>query len=255
MNENDERMIRHIARYRVGLRPIFSKLIFDGNESAIGNAIARLTKSERIETHEGLNRYSFYTLSRREVRRLNLSDSRASLFERDTRGQALHRWITSAWFCCMGLKRRKLLTDGEVFEFLGYRETQVSYCAERQEDGTTCIYRLYTPADTGKLPPFLSRVLRDIKDARQRPSDDGTPSISRLLDARLLRIAVIVGNDERAAALSRLFEQSEELRDLRVKILVEKCVTPLTQVGRKENHGRLLQFGDAEPNGISEEAD
>ena len=53
MNENDEKIIRHIARYRVGLRPIFLKLIFDGNESALGNSIARLVKAGRIETRQG----------------------------------------------------------------------------------------------------------------------------------------------------------------------------------------------------------
>ncbi len=257
MNENDERVIRHIARYRVGLRPIFSKLIFDGNESAMGNSIARLTKRERIEIREGLNRYNFYTLTPGEARRLNLPESRATLFDNDTRGQALHRWITSAWFCCLGEQRRKLLTDGEVQEFLGYRDTQVSYCTERQADGSVCIYRLYTPVDTGKLPPFLSRVLRDIKEARQRPSYDAAkPTLAQLIDAQVFRIGVIVGNDERRNALNRLIEQSDDLKELRAKVLVETCVTPLTRLSRKDDQNvRTLQFDDAGPDAVSEEAD
>src|SRR5262245_18315741 len=140
MNPKDEEIIRHIARYHVGLNPVFMRLIFDGDEFACRNSVRRLVNSMRLKAVEGLNRYSYYLLSDKETKRLGLPKDRST-----PKDQSLMRWISVAWFCCMGETRRHALIDRELKEFFGERKFNVPYCIEKS--AAPCIYRIHTPAE------------------------------------------------------------------------------------------------------------
>ena len=196
MEDRDEKILRHIGRYRVSIRAVIEQLFFSGE--SCDHVLQRLSKDGRVQTHRAAipGGLSYYQLSLTEARRLGFPDSRA----RQDKTKLLRRELAVLWFCCMTPNRRKRL-EREEYRYLGSGKGLASpHVAELAADRST-IYRVYLPGPEIRDERFVD-VLRD--DAFLTIQH---PQLSEWADRGTYQIALVVENQDRADKLQRMIEQ------------------------------------------------
>lgn len=158
-NIRDEKILEHLGRYRISLRPILERLFFEGRTS--GNVMQRLLKAGRVHSREGLpNRIRYYQLSASEARKRSVPTGRTEPFA----AQALNVHLGVLWFCCIekpSCHRIEEKTLKGQFE----KPPRGPLCVERSSDGSHRLWHIrVATADTEDTN--LVRALRtDITDA------------------------------------------------------------------------------------------
>ena len=153
MNERDLRILKHIGRYRITLRPILARLYFDNNESAMANVLKRLTgptsrrtrggedpvkASGFIKIHSGLpGNISYYQLTKLGAKQAGVPDDRSEAFGT----QAFNVHLAMLWFCCAHHKQR-FRVSSEEFPSVPSGD----YCLLGEEPKR--LLRVYSPAET-----------------------------------------------------------------------------------------------------------
>jgi hypothetical protein len=144
MEERDEKILRHVGLYYISLRPTLEKLFFNGNKTACGNVITRLTKSKLLVARPRAfpGNLSYYQISESEAKRLNIPEYRAKA----PAGQALPEKLATLWFCCMLGKRRTRIEKNKIEEVFGVQPFSGPHCHEKDEQtGQRRILRIFPP--------------------------------------------------------------------------------------------------------------
>lgn len=224
MSEKDERIIKHIGLYRLSLRVVLTKLFFDGNEDACGNAIQRLLNEERIQFVKGLSGgFSYYRLTGKEAAAQVLQGR-----ERELGDRALPDALSVLWFCCMGKKPRHRLERANIERLLGDQFAKTVHCIEKGSDGEkTRIYRVFTPAPDTKLSYVVgNQITKHLELAMTLPPAAGEQiGPAEMIQTRAYAVAVIVDNKSRREKLDELIDRKGLRKDAR--IIVEIAPTPM----------------------------
>jgi len=161
MEDRDEKILRHIGLYYISLRLTLEHVFFDGNKTACGNVITRLTKQNRIVTRpralpKGL---SYYQLTEAEAKKLGLPEYRAKA----PAGQSLPEKLAILWFCCMNQKKRTRLEKEKVAEIFSGQAFSGHHCYEQNAESKSYrIYRIFPPSADDE---YLTRQVREHIDA------------------------------------------------------------------------------------------
>ena len=110
--ERDERILRHIGRYRVSINAVIERQFFDGG--TWDHVLQRLAKRGRLQTVRDAipGNLNYYHLPRGEARRLGFPDPPAA------QERVLRRHLAILWFCCM-TDRARVRLHPEEHAFLG----------------------------------------------------------------------------------------------------------------------------------------
>jgi hypothetical protein len=217
MNNQDDLILDHIARYTISIRKVIERLFFKG--ASCGNALDRLVDKQLIQrvakALEG--NYSYYQLTTKAARTLNLPLNKAL-----PKGESsLAQNLAALWFACESSLSRKRLTDGELEKLFGIPPGQnVVYVAQNGGEEDTTVFRLFVPSESARVKKGYLQALRksafqDLEDKRLLPwIERGTYSY-----------AILVHNSFRKEELERLIPA---LDFPKLRLHIEIAPTPST---------------------------
>jgi len=203
MLSRDERILKHVALYRVSIRAVIEHLFFDGK--SCDDVINRLVTKEKALTVEKLaNRISYYRLSLTAARTRGVQENRARPQGVQTR--SLRRTLAMLWFCCMEEKIRYRMERNVLTQFFGDSHgLGVPHCWEPTDNNSKLIYRVYTPGPN--TPP--DDVVRTLRVDAERAIAD--PKMARFVLPRLYMFAVLVEHPDRKTVLLEQLKRSTAL--------------------------------------------
>jgi DNA-binding MarR family transcriptional regulator len=216
MEEKDELIIRHIARYTISLRKVIESLYFDGGSAS--SAINRLIRSGLVQRNtQALDgNYSYYQLTKKGCGLLTTPVNKAR--PRDEKGLAQD--IAALWFCCMNELSRKRLSNDELKTLFGApKGGNVIHAAQDASDNDTAVFRLFIPGETTRARPFVASLKKAAHEAI------GDEKLLRWIERGTYRFAVLVHDERKKAELLKTIEK-EEFPELR--ILIDVAPTPST---------------------------
>lgn len=185
-----EKILAHIAAYRVSVREILETHLFGGR--GVGRELWELSSergliaSQQVLSHQR----SYYQLTGRGASLLGLSEHWA----RPLGAQSLIANLSLAWFCCMGKFERRRVEQAALAETLGFEVSGGYHCVEK--DGSRFrVYRVYVP-----LPGTAVRdIMRAVNELVARCRTN--PGAAELVDQRAYGFAVLLETPMRAEAV------------------------------------------------------
>lgn len=199
MEERDLRILKHVGLYRISLRPVLERALFDGR--SCGNVMHRLIDSGYIQFRKGLpGNYNYYQLSAAGAGVLGLPRSRADVFG----PQALHAHLGILWFCFMDKMRRYRLEDERMEQLLGPKAPPGDHCLE--EGTPPRIFHVYAPGPATKLRNVVRQVVARIGRIRAHEKTRDW------LRARSYAFLVLVETEERSRALKKILNDARDDR-------------------------------------------
>jgi hypothetical protein len=185
-----EKILSHLAAYRVSVREIMEAHLFDG-KSVTRELWELSTKRGLVAVNRALgNRRSYYQLTGRGTSMLGLSEQWA----RPLGAQSLISNLSLAWFCCMGKHERRRIRRDALAERLGCNVPGGYHCVEKDGDGYR-VYRVYVPMP-GTQPREILRAAGDLV-RRCRT----TPGLEELIEERAFGVAILLETPKRASAI------------------------------------------------------
>lgn len=227
MEERDEQILTHVARYTISLRKVIETLFFDGMSA--NNKINRLVKENLLQrssqAFEG--NYTYYQLTKKGCGVLGMAPNKAR--PKDERGLAQD--LGALWFACMGEVSRKRLSNEELRTLFGApKGGNVIHVAQAGADDETVVFRLFIPGETTRAKPFIATVKKAAHEAI------GDEKLLRWIERGSYRFAVLV-HDERKKAEVRKGIEEEEFPDVRIHLDVVPTPTTLRQFISPEKEG------------------
>jgi hypothetical protein len=207
MTERDEKILKHIGKYGLSIRPVIEKLFLDG--ATCDHVVNRLVKEKRIVSAAGIpGGLCYYRLSLSEARARCVPEHRA----RPKKGAALRQALQVLWFCCMSDKNRNRLERKKVGEMFGNGNgSGKPHCAEVDAEHSI-VYRVYAPGPNSRDDYLLKCIRSDYERGIERPELRGW------MEARSFAFAVLVETTARKERLKRLISKTGPYA---VRILVE----------------------------------
>lgn len=205
----DLAVLRHVARYRIGLHEVLSQCFFDGKDP--GRVVGLLAKdtSQRpalLQRHsrELKNNLSYVTLTPAGAARVGVSAKRAA---NSFGGAALDKVIQLAVFCCLGSHRRHRLERQELVRALGDTATPPDnvFHVATNELSYPAILRAVFAASSDRRQ--LDRLRRHVDEARKNQA------IRPYLEAGDYGFAVLVPWADKVDALRELIDSSSLAKD------------------------------------------
>lgn len=195
MLSRDERILKHVALYRISIRAVIEHLYFEGR--SCDDVINRLASKERLLTVSKLpNRVSYYRLSLSAARARGVQENRA--LTKGVQTRSLRRALAMLWFCCMGERQRHRIERNILTQMLGRAPgLGIPHCWELLDQETKLVYRVYTPGPN--TPP--DDVVRMLQIDGEKAIAD--PKLAPLVIARRYVFAVLVENADRKITLSK----------------------------------------------------
>jgi hypothetical protein len=208
MQDRDDRILKHVALYRISIRAVIEHLFFDGK--SCDDVINRLVKDNMLTVEKLPNRISYYRLSLNAARTRGVQENRARPTGVQTR--ALRRTLAMLWFCCMGTNLRHRIERNMLTKFFGDAHgLGVPHCWEGTPTGKL-IHRVYTPGPN--TPP--DDVVRTLRVDSDRAITHRL--VSRFILQRSYCFAVLVEHPGRKAVL---LEQLARSSPLAVPVTIE----------------------------------
>ena len=204
MEPRDERILKHIALYRISIRAVIEHLFFEGK--SCDDVINRLASKEKMLNIFKLpNRVSYYRLSLTAARSRGVQENRASTNGVQTR--SIRRALAMLWFCCMGERLRYRIERNTLAQLFGRAQGMgIPHCWEPIDEIKRLIYRVYTPGPNTP-PDDTVRTLR--LDAERAIADR---KLAPLVVARRYVFAVLVENVDRRMTLSKQLNNAGPLQ-------------------------------------------
>ena len=120
---SQERILRHIARYALSLRPVLDGLFYDGRTNGCESDLSQLREQKLITTVENAvadpeeprTRFSYYQLTKAGAKAVGASEYRG----KSQGGQAVARSLAFLWFCCVKKPRRHRIIGTELAAIFG----------------------------------------------------------------------------------------------------------------------------------------
>jgi hypothetical protein len=205
MNDRDDKILRHIGKYGLSVRPVIEKLFFAGGTS--DHVISRLIQEKRIVSYNGiLGGLGYYQLSLSEARARSVPEHRS----RPKKGAALRQGLQVLWFCCMSEKNRNRLERKKIRELFGNGNgSGKPHCAEVQGERSV-VYRIYAPGPNSRDDYLLKCLKSDCEKSAERDALKGW------IESKAFAFAVLVETPERKERLRRMLSKHgpHEIRTL-----------------------------------------
>jgi hypothetical protein len=123
ISPNQERILRHIARYALTLRPVLDSLFYGSQTNGCEGDLSHLREKKLVTTIENAvadseeprTRYSYYQLTKAGAKAIGASEYRGKA----QGGQAVTRSLAFLWFCCVKKPRRHRIIGTELAEIFG----------------------------------------------------------------------------------------------------------------------------------------
>src|SRR5262249_18061620 len=197
MTKRDEKITKHIGRYRVSTRAVISHLFFA--DKNCDHVVQRLLDVNRIRAFAGLpGGLSYYQLTISEARRLGLPPHRANPHH----AAGLREALAVLWFCCMAGEKRKRLERTGIKKLFGRgKGFGKPHCAE-ERGGERVVYRIFAPGPNSRLD-YRVRTLRD--ECRVVLEH---PKLAQWALAGVFRFAVLVETPGRLEKVKTLLKHS-----------------------------------------------
>ncbi len=159
LQPRDEKMLDHIGRYRVTLRPVLDHLFFCDESSGCGNVIKRLLASGYITAREGLpakRRYYQLTAVGAEGR-VPLGRTKPM------RAQSLRSALAILWFCAMNETPRLRLETWELRDILDADLPAGKHCA--QPGDPLKLFRVQIPSGRTKTAGVINALKDHLEES------------------------------------------------------------------------------------------
>lgn len=178
-----QRILEHIGRYRLSMRPVLSKLFFEGK--SCDNVLRALVEGGFVQVRSRASRlpggWSYYQLTPAAAAELGVPANRALPLS----PASLEKNLAILWFCCMTEPRRSRL-DRRHLEALIGADRAGDYCVEPA--ATQRIYRLFPVSPKARSDYFLKAIRTDLEAAL------GEKALADYLAVRLYGYAVLVSS-------------------------------------------------------------
>ncbi|RMG58900.1 MAG: hypothetical protein D6717_02195 [Gammaproteobacteria bacterium] len=163
LQERDQKILDHIGRYRITLRPVLDQVFFAKDSSGCGNVLRRLTNAGLVTAREGLpSRRRYYQLTAKGA------EGRVPLGRtKPMRAQALRSAIAVLWFCTMNQRSRQRMEAWELREILAGSTPAGTHCI--QPGTPTTVFRVQVPSGRTKTAGVVSALRDHMKNSFQRP--------------------------------------------------------------------------------------
>ena len=114
LQPRDQKILDHIGRYRMTLRPVLDRLFFADESSGCGNVLKRLIDAGLVTARDGLpSKRRYYQLTAKGA------EGRVPLGRtKPMRAQSLRSAIAILWFCTMGDSPRTRIESWELRDIL-----------------------------------------------------------------------------------------------------------------------------------------
>lgn len=163
LQDRDERILDHIARYRLTLRPVLDHVFFDPGSTGAGNVLQRLLGAGLIVARDGLpGRRRYYQLTAKGAAG-RVSQERT----KPMRAQALRSALAVLWFCHMLETRRRKIEKWELRDLLDGDPPPGTHCIEGRESPR--LLRVQAPGPRTKPAAIVAGCKENIADARRHP--------------------------------------------------------------------------------------
>jgi hypothetical protein len=205
----DLAILHHVARYRIGLNEVLSRLFFAGKDA--GRVVGLLTKDTpqrpallKRHARKLRNNFSYVTLTPAGASRIGLSGKRASS---SLSGPALDRAIQLAVFCCLDQHRRHRLERRDLvraFSESGTPPDNIFHVATHELTYPAILRAVFaTTADRRQI----DRLARHVNEARKNAS------IRSYLEAGDYGFAVLVPWPDKIELVRELIRDSSLAKD------------------------------------------
>ncbi len=197
MEEIDRTILEHLARYRVSVRAVLSRLN-DANK-VLKPALERLLGSDLVVADRSLpgNR-ALYQLSKKGASVLEISESRARRFG----SQAMHKHLGVLLFCHVAGCKRYRLEDDELRELVGDPLPEGTHCMA-QIDDQPVLLGVYIPGAETSVRSIVRRVRELVVDARR------VSGLRDMIMADRFGIALVVTTSQRRKVVSKALNRPE----------------------------------------------
>jgi len=194
---NRIRVLRHIARYRLTIRPVLDRKFFNGKQGASHNVIQELLRSALISQHS-IGSFSYYQLTPAAALELGVQ---ATMIK--SPGSKLRDYLAILWYCHMLKPSRELLPPDKLKQYFPSARLQAPHCIEPTKAGKPhCLYRVRL---AGQNVSDWS-LIKDLREYIQKASDPYS-EIRPLLLRRLYGFAVLCHDQARATKLKKTVQE------------------------------------------------
>jgi len=230
-----ERILRHIGRYSLTIRPVLDKLFFRGVSGKSHNLIQAMLRDELL-TYHSLGKVSYYQLTKKGALKVGLPSTRAHAV-----GEHLTEHLAYLWFCTLGRHQRELLDRQRLRGYFPNTNLRAAHCLQARKGARTfSVFRLRL-AGTNASDSSLLKSLQGYIAQATEPSSELNP----LLRRRLYGFAILFHSHERrrrfkaAAEAKRLFTLGARSR--RVNVLHQFEIVPAPETLERAIHALYKQ--------------
>lgn len=222
LQPRDEKVLDHIGRYRITLRPVLDQVFFASESSGSGNILQRLMRGGYVTAREGLpGRRRYYQLTAKGA------EGRVSLERtKPIRAQALRSLIAVLWFCHMLQTRAHRLEKWELREAFEEQDPPPgTHCAV--PGNALTVYRVQVPGTRTKPAAIISALKENLQDSFK------CPLLKHWIKDRRYGFAILA-ESERASELRSAVNKHQITKY--APILVESVPSPQTLARAIHDH-------------------
>ncbi len=198
MEKRDLAILRHVGLYRITLRPVLERVIFEGR--SCGAVLQRLRSEGLLQVGKFPRNVSYYQLTPKAAALLALPVSRATPFG----AQALHTHLGILWFCCMGQARRYRLEPDKLARLFPKQTLPGDHCIDEEKQDKPRIYRIYVP----DAHAAMRNVIREIRTNFREST--AIRELDKWVEGHRYAFAILVETPERRAALKAALKATHE---------------------------------------------
>lgn len=163
LQPRDQKILDHIGRYRMTLRPVLDRLFFADESSGCGNVLKRLIDAGLVTARDGLpSKRRYYQLTAKGA------EGRVPLGRtKPMRAQSLRSAIAILWFCTMGDSPRTRIESWELRDILADEMPAGKHCM--QPGNPLQLFRVQVPSGRTKVAGVISGLRDHMKESFAHP--------------------------------------------------------------------------------------
>ncbi|MBX3323915.1 MAG: replication-relaxation family protein [Phycisphaeraceae bacterium] len=161
-HDREQRVLKHIAAFRVSLRAVIARLYFDDRNSACQNVLSRLKSRGWLMSHQSFTgtRLAYYQLGVRGVRHFRLPRNRAEHYDE----RALNTHLCILWWSCMSNTLRYRVEPDQVAAAIGCETLTGEHCMQPSDRGPRFV-RVFVLGPDSDDQTALYRIKERMREA------------------------------------------------------------------------------------------
>lgn len=163
LQARDEKILDHIGRYRITLRPVLDAAFFEAESSGSGNVLQRLLDANLVTARDGLpGRRKYYQLTARGAAGRVTAERTKPM-----RAQALRSALAVLWLCHMTRRSMHRMEKWELREILEQDPPPGTHCTLRGQPAR--LYRVQVPGARTRPAAIINALKDNLDDAKRHP--------------------------------------------------------------------------------------